>query len=505
MTTQRINSQDQALIMDAGKLRSTIASHLAVNLSDFVKEAYAILEPGRPLVWSWHYEYLCELLTLISRGQLLRLIVNVPPRTLKSTIITIIFPVWAWISDPKKRFMAASYSHDLSTQHSLKRRDLIQSVWFQDLFGDNFHLSYDCNRGDNFKNNHDGEMIATSVGGSVMGRGYDIGILDDPVSGDQALSSIERNKTNDWIIHTFATRQNDPSQAAMILVSQRLHSLDPTGFLLENQPAVWKHVKIPLVAEEDECWQFPLSQRVVVRRVGDILQPERFTKEVIEQRSLDRFSYASQYQQSPIPLEGNIIRYRDVRYYGGIDPLTNEPDENLPANFDFKVISVDCSFKDRPTSDFVSMLVIGTKGRKRFILDVINKRLNSIETENEILRLREAYQPCSVIIEDKANGPAVIQRLKLQVSGIIEIRPQGGKISRVYGVLGEWVAGDWYVARHASWTPGLLEQLTAFPNAKNDDMVDAMSQAAAWLTARLQNTAAMFNAFTGKHIPWKTY
>jgi predicted phage terminase large subunit-like protein len=504
MRTSRINSHDQTLITDAQKLRATIASYQTSNLSEFVKQAYSILEPGRPLVWSWNYDYVCELLTLMSRGQLLRLIVNVPPRTLKSTLITIIFPVWVWISDPTKRFMAASYSHDLSSQHSLKRRDLIRSRWFQDLFGDRFHLSGDCNRGDNFKNSHDGQMIATSVGGSVMGHGFDVGILDDPMSADQALSSTERNNTNGWITHTFMTRQNDPSRGAVILVSQRLHCFDPTGFLLEHQPGIWQHVKIPLVAEEDECWKFPLSQRVVLRKRGEVLQPERFTNNVIEQLSLERFTYASQYQQTPLPLEGNLIRYSDVRYYRGFDPQTNLPDEILPENFDFKVISVDCAFKDLPTSDYVALIVIGTKGRKRYILDVVNRHLNSIETEKEILRLKNGYFPCSVIIEDKANGPAVIQRLKLQVPGIIEIRPQGGKISRMCAVMGEWAAGDWYVPRNASWIAGFLEQLTAFPHAKNDDMCDAMSQAATWLTARGQNVVTQRNAFTGEEIPWKT-
>jgi len=140
-------------------------------------------------------------------------------------------------------------------------------------------------------------MIATSVGATTMGRGCDTAILDDPVSADQAVSDAERTTANTWIDATLRSRLNDPARGAIIVVMQRLHELDATGFLLEQEPGVWTHVRLPLVAEEDETWTFPFSGRVVQRKAGDILMPERFTPEVVEQQRARRLVFAGQYHK----------------------------------------------------------------------------------------------------------------------------------------------------------------------------------------------------------------
>jgi hypothetical protein len=220
------------LVELATAFRPLVADSLANDLAGFVKWAWPLLYPGRTLVWSWHYDYICEHLVLVKQRRLRRLIINVPPRTLKSTLITIIFPVWTWLTEPEHNFLMASYTLDLSSEHSLSRRSLLQSQWFQRFWGDRFQLSGDCNRVDQFRNNRGGQMIATSVGGTVMGRGCDTAIVDDPVSPAQALSDAERTRANNWINSTLRTRLNDPATGAIILVMQRLHQLDPTGFLL---------------------------------------------------------------------------------------------------------------------------------------------------------------------------------------------------------------------------------------------------------------------------------
>ena len=147
---------------------------------------------------------------------------------------------------------------------------------------------------------------------------------------------------------------------------QSLHELDPTGYLLEQEPGVWTHVRIPLEAEEDETWTFPISGKIIQRLKGGILTPERFLSATVEQLRGRRLTWAGQYQQSPAPLGGNLIKRSEVRYYGGIDPRTGQPDETLPASFDMKIISVDAAFKDLATSDYVAIGVIGVKGRKRY-------------------------------------------------------------------------------------------------------------------------------------------
>jgi predicted phage terminase large subunit-like protein len=313
------------------------------------------------------------------------------------------------------------------------------------------------------------------------------------------VSDAERTTANNWIDATLRSRLNDPAKGAIIVVMQRLHELDATGFLLEQEPGVWTHVRIPLEAEEDETWTFPISGRLVQRKAGEILMPERFPSATVEQLKGRRLSWSGQYQQRPTPIEGNLIKRNEVRYYGGIDPRTGQPDEKLPENFDRKVISVDCAFKDVATSDFVAIGVIGIKGRKRYILNVVNKHLDAAATEAEIRRQREVHRPISaVLVEDKANGPAVIQRLKVNMPGVIEINPQGGKTARMFAAAAEWQAGDWLVDRNAAWTEPFIEQLTMFPNAAHDDMADMMSQASAWLLQANIHTVQICNAFTGR-------
>ena len=168
---------------------------------------------------------------------------------------------------------------------------------------------------------------------------------------------------------------------------------------------MWTHVRIPLEAEEDETWTFPISGRIVQRKAGEILMPERFPAATVEQLRSRRLVFAGQYQQRPAPVEGNLIKRNEVRYYGGIDPRTGQPDEKLPETFNRKIISVDAAFKDLATSDYVAIGVIGIKGRKRFVLNVVNQHLDAAATEAEIRRQRDVHRPvCAVLIEDRANG-----------------------------------------------------------------------------------------------------
>ncbi len=473
------------------------------DLAEFAKQAWPILHPGRKLVWSWHYDYLCEHLVLVKRRELRRLIINVPPRTLKSTFVTIIFPVWTWLTEPSHHFLTASYNLALSTEHSAQRRRLLQSMWFRNLWGNLFQLTDDCNRTEQFMNTRGGQMIATSVGATAWGRGCDTAIVDDPVSAEQALSDAERTYANNWMGGTLRSRLNDPATGAIILVMQRLHELDLTGYLLEHEAGIWKLIRMPLEAEEHEKWVFPISGRIVERETGDILMPERFTPAAVEELRSQRLVFAGQYQQRPAPAEGNYIRRGDVRYFGGVDPRTGQPDEKLPTSFDMKIISVDCSYKNTATSDYVAIGVIGVKGRKKFVLNVINKRLDVAATVAEITNQWKLHHYVwAVLVEDAANGAAVVQLLQANLSRIVAITPQGGKVSRMHAAAVGWQAGDWYVDRNAGWAEPFIEQLLMFPNARHDDQVDMMSQAAVWLSENRRHvpTFRVSNAFTGETI-----
>lgn len=328
MRAKRKGTSDLQSLERARALRPILAECLANNFASFVRKAWNVLYPHRKLVWSWHYDYLCEVLTLVKEKKILRLIVNVPPRTLKSTLITVLFPAWGWTTNPEHEFLTASYALDLSLEHSLMRRALLQSRWFRELWGDKVQLAGDRNQAAQYMNTRRGQMIASSVGGTLMGKGFDTAILDDLVSPMQSASDAERTTANNWLDNTCFSRANDPSTAAIIIVMQRLHVLDPVGYVMRREPNVWRHECFPLIAETDQTWNFPISGQIVQRKAGEVLLPTHFTPEVVEQLRSRRLVFASQYQQRPVPLEGNLIKRTEVRYYGGIDPRTSHRTKN---------------------------------------------------------------------------------------------------------------------------------------------------------------------------------
>src|ERR1044072_2337673 len=194
------------------------------DLGAFFREVWKVLEPGRKLYWSWHYDLAAEYLWLVREGKFAEmfpdsagLILNCPPRTAKSTFFSVAFPVWCWLKKPEWRFIAGSYWMDLSIEPSTKRRDLILSPWFQERWGEKVKIKFGRNEKGQFDNEATGSMIATSVGGTAIGKGGDTLILDDPINAEQALSDIERKHANDWIDNTVRSRLNDPG-AGLILM-----------------------------------------------------------------------------------------------------------------------------------------------------------------------------------------------------------------------------------------------------------------------------------------------
>jgi hypothetical protein len=235
------------------------------SLHEFFLQAWHVLEPNTPLVDSWHYELICQYLELITRGEFrkrypdkLGLIINVPPRTGKSTLVSVSWPCWSWIDRPGMRFLCASYSDQLASEHSLNRRNLITSRWYQSRWGDRFMLSADRNRINDFGNDKMGVMTGTSVGGTMTGLGGDVVVGDDLLCQDDAFSDAAKAATNRWIDGTMSTKLNSPASGAFVHISQRLAEDDPSGHLLEQAKEKWIHIKVPLVCTEDEeVYEFP--------------------------------------------------------------------------------------------------------------------------------------------------------------------------------------------------------------------------------------------------------
>jgi predicted phage terminase large subunit-like protein len=488
------------------KIRET--ARLQADFTAFVKAAWPILDPGNTLSWSWHYNLIAEYLTLAAEKKCRRLIINIPPRTLKSILITVMFPVWVWTRSPQASFACASYADKLSTEHSVKRRRLIESDWFRGLWGDRIWLQKDQNEKTKFQNNYQAQMIATSVGGTATGLGGNFLIVDDGLKPDEAVSEAAVTALHGWFDNTWRSRLNNPAEDVMIIVEQRIGELDLTGhcasvdkdLVAKGEKPQWTVLCIPMEADEEavdkntlmQRFVFPVSGMIKDRPLGDVLQPNRFPPEVVAAWKILRITWATQYQGRPSPLEGNMIKRSDVMYYGGRDPDTGDADERLPEKFDLILTSVDAAFKDLKTSDYVCVGTIGVKGRKRYILEVVNKHLDAPATETEARRQREKYKSSAVLIEDKANGSAVIKSMRRNVSGVVPIEPEGGKISRFFAMCGEWQAHDWYLDRTAAWEDQTVTQLTKFPGVKNDDIADMISQAAIYLRSHTSGFLALW-------------
>lgn len=477
------------------RARPVVAEHLANDLGAFCKQAWGVLHPGSKLSWTTGHDLICDYLMAVYEKKLNRLIINTPPRFAKSSVVTILFPVWVWLQDPTKDFLCCSYEIDLATNHNLDRRRLMSSRWFVDLFGGIVQLATDRSQAQEFSNTAGGTMQAASTSSKAQGRGGHYVLCDDPISSDFVYSESFRTEVNFWFEHQLPQRLNNPSESAIVVVMQRLHQNDPAGFLLAQEDSEWVLLKLALIAEQDETFVFPHSGRVWKRKKGDCLDPKRWSPRTVRERQRNRLVFASQFQQEPVPTEGNLIRADDILYFGGRDPQTGVFDPQVPEQFDRKIISVDCAFKDLRTSNYVAIIVVGVVGARRYLLHVTNAHLDLTGTENEIRNLHSVFGSTAVLVEDKANGSSVIAHLKEEIPGLIAIDPQGGKMSRVVATAPEFQAHDWIIERNGPWAHRVVEQVTMFPNAKNDDITDAITQCAIWLQANRYDETPLVTVF----------
>jgi len=267
----------------------------------FAHAAWPILEPATRLDWNWHLNLICEYLTLVESGRFREflgqkkegIIFNVPPRTMKSLLITVLFPAWMWTRHPERRFMFVSYSERLSTQHSLLRRNLMQSRWYRGIWGNVFQFSGDQNRKEHYENSETGTMFSTAMRGTATGMGGDILVFDDPMNPEQSLSASEREAVNLRFDTTFRSRINNPTTGLKILVMQRLHEQDLAGHILRKEPERWVHVKLPAIQEQEQTYQFPLrNEKSITRKARSLLWPARLPAEFLESQRAGMGSWA---------------------------------------------------------------------------------------------------------------------------------------------------------------------------------------------------------------------
>lgn len=462
---QMINKQT---IAEAAK--KELASRYYIDYFEYTNDVKALR----------HQKCIAPYLQEIAEGKQHFLIVELPPQHGKSTVITESFPSFYLGKNPDHQAMSVSYSEDLFKKFGRKNRDKFR-LYSKDLFDQEISSST-ASVSDWGVQNHEGNLYSTSIFGGATGRGSDLLIIDDPYKNRaEAESKTMRNKIYAEWQDTFYSRLS--AQGSVILIMTRWHEDDLAGRLLREQTLPWKEIKIPAIAEEND---------LLGRHEGEALAPEIGKDEEWAQRTKEvsgSRTWNALYQQRPVPAGGNIFKRSWAKYY--VPDVVTKIKFNLgddvtimPEKFQTQLQSWDCTFKDKDTSDFVSGQVWGKDKASFYLIDRYHERMGIVETIRAIKSMTTRHPEATAkLIEDKANGTAVIEMLQKQLTGIIPVQPNGGKEARAQAVAPYWEAGNVYVP-HPLWKPwvdDMLTEIESFPNAPHDDDVDSMDQALVYM------------------------
>jgi predicted phage terminase large subunit-like protein len=448
---------------------------LLSDLGAFVRRAWREVEPGKPLLWNWHHELICEYLMLAHAREELRLIFCMPPRGLKSKLISVFFGAWVWAKSPHESFILTSYSDSLSEELNMARRSLLMSAWYQETFPNTVRFSADQNRREQFKNTAGGVSIATSTEGTLTGKGADYLLVDDLLSPQQSYSDLERNNANRFFDSSLRSRLNDPERGVIVVICQRLHERDLPGHLLENEAGAWTLVNLPMEAEQDEDVTFPISGRVVHRKQGDLLHAQRWPESWCRKTkaTVGPYIWAGQYGQRPAPAGGAIFKKAWFQEY-----------TELPAKGQ-TIIALDTAFSVKRSADYSAAAVWVLAEGKYYLAWVMRERLEYPQLKAAVEELAQFWRPESVLIEEKGSGQSLLQSLKQETDlPILGYQVDADKVSRAHGITALFSSGRVFFPKTAPWLAEYLHEMELFPSSAHDDMVDATTMGLAYLRSR---------------------
>lgn len=452
---------------------------LAADPIAFLEKVFPELNPGGALQLAPYLEYLVEVLHRAETGQDTRIIINLPPRHLKSILVSVVWPAWLLGRNPMLRIAVISHSQNLARDLALKSLRLMQSEVYQSIFP-NTRLAVDRQQVMDFETTQKGGRFAGSVDSGITGRGFNMIIVDDPISAHAARSPAERDNVNENFDTMIASRLDDQGRGAIVLVGQRLHESDLSGYLLSKGRA-WRHVSIPLVAEEKTTLQ--IGSRLWTREAGEVLLPQMWPPEIVTRHRADtgEATFSAQYQQNPSAAAGELIRPDQIGFY-----------DDLPPGVRRVTLSFDTAVKTGPNSSYTVGLAVFTDGRRHYVEDVLRQRLDPVQARDAALGLVAAYRPSAILVEDASSGPGLAKMLE-EHHHHCTLRPTGGqsKEERLLPVLHMFAEGRVLVKRGQAWTTEFVNELSRFPFGKHDDQVDALAQYLAWFAETGRSTPAV--------------
>jgi predicted phage terminase large subunit-like protein len=452
---------------------------LRQDFVSFAARCFQDLNPQAELAMNWHLEVIAAKLTEVREGKIRRLIINLPPRHLKSLMASIAFPAWCLGHDPSAQILCISYAQDLADKLARDCRSIMTSPWYRRIFG--ARLAPHRQAVQEFITTRQGYRLATSTGGVLTGRGADIILIDDPLKPEEALSDAQRQAANEWYDHTLYSRQNDKRRSAIVMIMQRLHEDDPVGHVLAQE--AWEVVRFPAIAETAEVHEIETiwGPRCFRRRQGEALHLGREPLEILDciRRTIGEYNFAGQYQQSPAPLGGGLVKAEWFKRYR---------ENELPERFDRIVQSWDTANKATELSDFSVCTTWGVSGKNLFLLGVFRRRLEYPALKRAVLEQQSLFGATGVLIEDKASGTQLIQELITDgCHGVTRYQPTGDKTMRLHAQTALIENGFVHIPETAPWLVEYLHEMTVFPKGKHDDQADSTAQFLDWFKTPMPN------------------
>jgi predicted phage terminase large subunit-like protein len=449
--------------------RAAFDAALRTDFPSFLRKSVLTLEPGKRFQPNWHIDAIAYRLEQVQRGELTRLIINLPPRNLKSTIASVAYPAFILGNDPTQRIFGISYGTDLADDHARNFRSIVETDWYRRVFPGMRIKRVDG--GDVFTT-LGGFRRATSTGAALTGLGGNLFIIDDPIKPADAQSDAQRNSVNDWFSNTLVSRLDDKATGAIVVVMQRVHLNDLTGHLIERSDD-WTVLNLAAIAETDE--QIPIGPgRFHLRRAGEALHPARESVEILEGLRREHGSdiFSAQYQQAPVPPGGAMIKRDWLRYY----------DKAPERTYRTKVIqSWDTAAKAGAQNDWSVCTTWLVDGERFYLLDLVRGRYEYPRLRDTAVALAKRDKPDAILIEDASTGIVLAQELSKVVTRPVRPIPvERDKQARLYHQQAKFEAGLVWFPKGAPFLPTLEAELLAFPQSKTDDQVDSISQALAY-------------------------
>ena len=454
------------------------------SFAAFVVRAWGICEPTRPLLASIAIDGIAAALAAVAAGRLRRLAISTCPGVSKSLVGAVLWPAWLLLrSQGCARIMAGSYSHELAVRDSRRCRDLVESPWFRALLGHAWALRDDANTLGDWSTTASGRRLVTSTGSKALGERVTVQILDDVLSGADVHSPAKRKEASRWMSEVLPSRLEDPERDPRVIVGQRLHPEDPLALAIEQGwtllalPALLGENDAPCVLLDDagvEIWRDP-------RKPGEplvsLLGADALAQLKVE---LGSAAFAAQYQQKP---------HDDSQSMFPRACFTRTWTE-LPERWDREVIALDASFKAGDSSDYAVIQRWCSKGPDRYLVEQVRRQMGFADTLASLRAMAKARPFARVLVEGAANGHAILDQLKREIPGVFEVKPEGGKIARASSVQAIVESGAVVLPQNAPWREAFVDEASAFPAVKHDDMTDCMVYALRELSAYDVETTA---------------